>query len=284
MTRSLHPQDGQHGLIQNPHGFCGNFKDDLEDQKAEGPLNGNLQRLPVPPELRDRIYQLVLQLPNCLVSEEVAMQGFEKYNKSHPSRQSHTYPLEQKTGSPFDLNLLLVSKATYLEAYPVFYKINTIYFRNTDILFDFLTNIGPARRQCVTHIGFNWIGSNPKLAFRLLKSCGSLKTLRFTLPTSFPQGYETLHEVRGMQNVMRLTKFIFNENYGRTVKQWCTEKDEDITQDDIDNEDEIDMASEKRKPSFIDLRDHMMRPRGKNQTKSLETKMEKVVVLGGGKK
>ena len=45
---------------------------------------------------------------------------------------------------------------------------------------------------------------------------------------------------------MRLTKFIFNENYGRTVKQWCTEQDEDITQEDIDNEDELDMASEKR--------------------------------------
>ncbi|KAL8786371.1 MAG: hypothetical protein Q9195_008236 [Heterodermia aff. obscurata] len=70
-------------------------------------------------------------------------------------------------------------------------------------------------------------------------------------------------------NVMRLTKFIWNENYGRNVLQWCLENDEDIMQDDIDNKDDMDMASEKRAPSFVKLREGMMRPRSKTQEKSV---------------
>ena len=53
-------------------------------------------------------------------------------NKSHPARQTHTYPLERDSGSPFDLSFLLVSKTIYMEAYPVFYRISTLYFKNTD--------------------------------------------------------------------------------------------------------------------------------------------------------
>ena len=62
----------------------------------------------------------------------VSSPGFVKHNKSHPARQTHTYPLERNAGSPFDLSFLLVSKTIYMEAYPVFYRVNTLYFRNTD--------------------------------------------------------------------------------------------------------------------------------------------------------
>ena len=110
--------------------------------------------MPVPRELRDRICLLVFKLPKmsclgeevakkrdiakhvratptlwrgaqeahsrCLLSEEAANAGFVKYNKSHPSRQSHTYPLEKNSGSPFDLALVLASKTIYMEAYHFF--------------------------------------------------------------------------------------------------------------------------------------------------------------------
>ncbi|KAL8784871.1 MAG: hypothetical protein Q9195_008864 [Heterodermia aff. obscurata] len=247
---------------------------------TEKPVYDGTRTFPLPRELRDRIYSTILTLPNCLISEEAAEEGFKKYNKSHCSRKSHTYPLELGGGSPFDLSLLLVSKIIYMEAYKVFYKVNTIYFKDTDILHCFLYNIGPARRLALTHVGFDWTGTDPKAAFRLLQSCANLKTVRCTYPISYPPGYKALREVRGLSNVMRLTKFIWNENYGRNVLQWCLEQDEDILQDDIDNEDDMDMASSKRAPSFVKLREGMMRSRSKTQEKSLEKMVAKMSVLG----
>ena len=243
-----------------------------------------MKHFPVPREIRNRIYEFALQLPHALISEEAAEEGFKKYNKSYPARLTHSYPLERKAGSPFDLSLLLVSKAMYLEAYPVFYKTNVLYFKDTDILYSFLNGIGAARRHAVTHVGFNWVGKSSTAAFRLLKRCGSLKTLRFTLPTSYPVGYDALRNLRGLENVIRLTKSMWNQFYGRNVEQWCTQMDEDITQDEVDNEDDMDMASERRAPSFVDLKASLMRPRTQSQMKRLKAKMEKVVVLGGGKK
>ena len=61
------------------------------------------------------------------------------------------------------------------------------------------------------------------------------------------------------------------------VEQWCTEMDEDITQDEVDNEDDMDMTSERRRaPSFVSLKTNLMRPRTKSQVKRLKAKMEKV--------
>lgn len=197
---------------------------------------------------------------------------------------SHTYPLEVGGGSPFDLSILLTSKITYMEAYPIFYKVNTIYFRDTSILLRFLTNIGPARRHALTHVGFDWTGKESVAAFRMLKTCPNLKTVRFTFPTSTPTGYHDLRQVRGLDNVMRLTKFIWNENYGRTVLQWCTEEDEDILPEDIENEDDMDIASERRVPAFEKLKAGMMRPKTEKEAERLGKMMEKALVLGGSKK
>ena len=214
------------------------------------------------------------------------MEQLNQYNKRLNPRQSHPYPLEPNTGSPFDLSLLLVSKAIYLEAYPVFYKINTIYFRNIDIMLEFLTNIGPARRHCIANIGFNWEETKlttAKAAFRLLQSCGNLKTLRLTIPRSTPIGYDDLCELRGLQNVIRLTKTVYNEYYGRKVMDWCTERDEDITQDEIDHEDDLD-CSENRGPVFDELKRSLMLPRTNAQETALKADMEKVKALGGRRK
>ena len=68
-----------------------------------------------------------------------------------------------------------------------------------------------------------------------------------------------MSEVRGLDNVIRLTQHIWNENYGRNVQQWCSAVDEEeILQEELDNEDDMDMASDERVPSFLALKDSLL--------------------------
>lgn len=138
---------------------------------------GELKHLPFPPEIRQRIYKYALQLPDCFKEP--------RYHYATPTSRSRTlwpvkqrsfhYPLSAGAPSPFDLSLLLVSKQTFMEAYHVFYRFNTIFFSSTDALLEFLQGIGYARRQELTDIGFDWVGEEAKAAFRLLKTCGNLR-------------------------------------------------------------------------------------------------------------
>lgn len=63
------------------------------------------------------------------------------------------------------LSLLLVSKQTYPEAYHIFYRHNNRQFPNVCYLWQFLKNIGYARRQYVTHITLVWMGLATNAAF-----------------------------------------------------------------------------------------------------------------------
>ena len=138
---------------------------------------GELKHLPFPPEIRQRIYKYALQLPGCL--KEPLYHYAPPTSRSGTlwpvKRQSFHYPLDAGARSPFDLSLLLVSKQTFLEAYHVFYRFNTIFFASTDALLEFLQGIGYARRQELTDIGFDWIGEEAKATFRLLRTCGNLR-------------------------------------------------------------------------------------------------------------
>ena len=138
---------------------------------------GELKHLPFPPEIRQRIYKYALHLPTCF--KEPVYHYATPTSRSRTlwpvKRRSYNYPLDAGEPSPFDLSLLLVSKQTFLEAYHVFYRFNTIFFANTDALLEFLQGIGYARRQELSDIGFDWIGEEAKATFRLLRTCGNLK-------------------------------------------------------------------------------------------------------------
>lgn len=77
-----------------------------------------LTYLPFPPEIRDRIYTHVLYSATCvLVGDEIK----RFYVNSEPANE-------------FLLSALLLSRRTYIEAFHIFYKINTFSFTSTDVL------------------------------------------------------------------------------------------------------------------------------------------------------
>lgn len=269
------------GLSEGSSAEDSSISDSTEGEVGKH-CNGKLKHLPFPSEIRHRIYNIALQLPNCFVPEQVAMFNYADLKIRSPSRHSHQYPLCRKHPCPFDLSLLLVSKQTYMEAFHIFYQNNTLYFNDTDTLLQFLKNIGFARRQEVTNIGFDWVGAESKAAFRLLKTCSNLQTVRLTMTKTHPKGYEALREVRGLTNVIRLTKFIFNPYYGRTVEDWCYAVDEEIDEVDLDYEDDADLNTDKQ-VSFEHLKAGMMRPQAAAFKASLAAKKEKAVVLGAKK-
>lgn len=109
------------------------------------------------------------------------------------------------------LSLLLVSKQTYCEAYHIFYRDNNLQFLNVCYLWQFLKNFGYARRHCITHITFVWMGLEAKAAFRLLQRCPRLKFLDIILPCRiafyescecYRFGSSMLREVRGLEAVV----------------------------------------------------------------------------------
>ena len=128
-------------------------------------------------EFYQRIYRYALQLPDCF--KDPWSYSPPQHTKSRalwPAKErTFHYPLKFDGNSPFDLSLLLVSRQTYLEAYHVFYRFNTIHFGDTKALLQFLQGIGFARRQELTDVGFDWVGSESKTAFRLLKTCSNLR-------------------------------------------------------------------------------------------------------------
>lgn len=135
-----------------------------------------LTHLPLPAEVRERIYKMVLST------------DFESVLLSHYSASLH-------------LSLLLVSRRTYEEAYHIFYSNNLLQFSSTALLFTFLRNVGHTRRQCVTRIAFTLCGGFAEQAFALLKTCQSLKFVRITLPDVLITAYTALCEVRGLDEV-----------------------------------------------------------------------------------
>ena len=100
------------------------------------------------------------------------------------------------------LNILLSCKQIYMEAFHVFYTSNRFYFPDTELLYSFLKGIGYNRRQHVTMIVFVWRGPYAKEAFRLLKTCRRLKSVRFRMPCSEPPGYAAVREIRGLQQAL----------------------------------------------------------------------------------
>lgn len=106
--------------------------------------------------------------------------------------------------TPLDLSLLLVSKQTYLEAIDIFYRINQLDINDCDVLYTFLTNIGLARRQCITAVSFSECGAHVTEGMELLKSCSSLRFMEVRLsedPLHHDDLLEGLIQLRGLTEV-----------------------------------------------------------------------------------
>ena len=179
------------------------------------------------------------------------------------------YPFNRISGNPINFSLLLVSKTTFLESFHIFYRSHTLYFQDTDTLILFLRNIGYARRQQILDIGFDWVGTGSRAAFCLLKTCGMLKSLRFSLHGPNFCGYEALREVRGLKQIIRLRVSPFEHGCTRS---WCAIS--------IDEHDE-GSGSEPWAMQFDDLQKGMMRPRTLTDENTLARKNGKTVLLGG---
>lgn len=123
-----------------------------------------LEHLLFPPEIRDRIYKLLLSR--------------EKTDSSFPTRTN---------GSETQfLNLLLLSKTTCLGAFHIFYQYSNLAFDNVHKLYLFLKNIGSARRDHITHLTIIWDGAvGSKETCRMLQYCSNLKHLDIVVTAAY---------------------------------------------------------------------------------------------------
>ncbi len=156
----------------------------LQKIKMQPVTHATGKHLPFPPEIRDRIYRLVLahgKVPATMLQ----------------------WASEWPPGAGI-LAILLVSKQTYLEAFHILYRETCITVLDTSMLYTFLKNIGYARRQNLTALEFSYSGKDPKTAFRLLKTCQNLRSLSIDLLVGDrgpPVAWHALREVRGLENV-----------------------------------------------------------------------------------
>lgn len=260
----------------------------LKDFKEQKPnMKKPHKHLPLPAEIRTKIYEYILLLPNCLKSNRVSPRTMSKTGDQWPGpscRHDNHYPFDTNYPDPLDLSLLLVSKATYTESYHIFYRANTLYFKNTPTLLTFLRHIGHVRRQALRDIGFDWVGNgnDSQAAFRLLASCGGLETVRFTINRLRPPGYEALREVRGLKDMIRLPKAIFNEYTGRKGEEWWeAQHDKEGYMDALELEDWLDVVYGDREEAFEALRVGMMRPRGAKVVEWFGRRDREIGLLGG---
>ena len=112
-----------------------------------------------------------------------------------------------------DLNLLLVCKQIYIEAFHVFYSSHRFFFSDTELLYSFLKGIGHNRRQHLSMIAFDWCGPYAKDAFRLLKTCSRLKSVQFTVPCGEPPGYAAVREIRGLEQALVVERRHYGSQY-----------------------------------------------------------------------
>ena len=172
-------------------------------------------QLPLPPEIRNLIYIYML------TGNTDSSQGFRSSIAGNEKEQTDVC-----RPSTSRLSILLVSRETFLEAYPIYYRVNLFYFPNVNILRRFLKNIGLARRQHVTRICFSWTGVDAKKTCRLLMRCPRLTFVDIVLSNynqtrlgspGLPKATECafLREVRGLETVAFTCDL--STRYGSTI-------------------------------------------------------------------
>ena len=155
------------------------------------------RHLPLPPKIRNLIYTYVLR-ENTKSSNWIL--------RSHANQKR----IDAWRPSTKCLSLLLISRQTFLEAYPIYYRINLFCFESVDILHEFLKNVGIARRQHVMRICFCWKGVDAKKTCRLLTKCPRLSYLEIVVYEERQSDHpylpgvtecECLREIRGLKTV-----------------------------------------------------------------------------------
>ena len=198
----------------------------------------------LPPEIRNRIYMLVLGSRDIRTTVLVPTSASE-FGERQRRNWDH-YPVdnvEEFSDTPWfldefwnksNLNILLACKQIYIEAFHVFYTSNRFYFLDTELLFSFLKGIGYNRRQYLTTIAFDWCGPFAKEAFELLKTCRRLKSVQFTIPCTDPPGYGAVREVRGLEQALVLERHHYKDEMeyrclcGRNPYPYREEKSDDV--------------------------------------------------------
>lgn len=185
----------------------------------------------LPPEIRNRIYMFVLGSRDIRKTVRVVMSASD-YARRRERVQIRfpTTRIEIFSDSPWfldvefltksTLNILLVCKHIYIEAFHVFYSANHFYFPDTELLFSFLKGIGYNRRQHLMMVDFNWCGPFAKEAFRLLKTCRRLKRVRFKIPCSEPPGYRAVREIRGLEQALVLWRVHYGTGVDDRYRLW----------------------------------------------------------------
>lgn len=218
---------------------------------AEKPAAGpQLAHLPLPPEIRDRIYKLVLKLPE---------------DEHFPLGNSND--IGPDTSS---LSLLLMLKQTYVETVHIFYRYNNLKVPSVEPLRTFLYQIGPVRRNYIIHISFVWtFDADAAPAFRLLQRCPNLRYVDVHFPGRCHYGLKnasSLRNVRGIEAVNFYGYGYRNEDYSIYEKDICIDVSEPL---DPDPErwslPQGQLGSEEEWNEFVswvtNLRRGMMRPR-----------------------
>ena len=162
------------------------------------------------------------------------------------------------------LNILLVCKQIYIEAFHIFYASNKFYFSDTELLYCFLKGIGYNRRQHLSMISFGWCVPYAKDAFRLLKTCKRLKSVQFTIPCCDPPGYAAVREIRGLEQAMVLER----RHYGKwpSDKNWTAAADYRCQCESTQGKSSLDDVPE--------LERAMMRPRLKRYAEAPNEKFD----------
>ena len=203
----------------------------LEAKKAnlDGRSSGPVTLLRLPPEIRSQIYMFVLSPSDVRTTIQLVMSASDfTERKARVRRHLPIQKVEEFSSTPWyagpqsfftksqdltksTLNILLVCKQTYIEAFHVFYASNRFYFSDTELLYCFLKGIGYNRRQHLSMIAFDWCGPYAKEAFRLLKTCRRLKSVQFTIPCCEPPGYAAMREIRGLEQARVLERRHYGE-------------------------------------------------------------------------
>ena len=208
-----------------------------------------VKHLPLPPELQDRIRQLVL----ISGGENIAIRRYT----SHIADQW--------------LSLLLVSKQTCLKAFHIVYCYNNFQFFDVNDLTQLLKNIGYACRRIVAHITLYEVDDKAVLARRALQRCSNLRYLnvwpniglwRMKIDT-FRERIAFFRHTRGLEEVGFLgiddERIDLAQPFDRT--NWTQVTDRVLR-----------VGTERLLVELADLRYRMMRPRLRKHTSKAHEK------------
>lgn len=145
----------------SPQSSALNFQKPLEARTGiEGPAHRGFLFLQLPPEIRNRIYDLVFVKPGYIGSEGTLTKAF--YHDAAEWR---------------NLDFARSCRQVYNESADIFYARNGFEFFYIRPFLEFIEAIGNKRRMLLTKIRFHHTKGTPFIVLRYLKSCKNLEEL-----------------------------------------------------------------------------------------------------------